>query len=325
MELLKKLCLTYSPSGNEEKICDLIIKEATPYADDIQKDALSNIVVHKKGNGKKLMLCAHMDEIGLAITYIDDDGFLRFGPVGGVDAIFSLYQSVEFENGTRGVISYEEDIDSIKNIKLSKMFIDIGAKDKKEAESKVNVGDFCSFSGEFLDMGNMISSKALDNRAGVYVLLRVLKELKKSDYDLYFVFTTQEEVGLRGAKVSSFNIEPDMAICVDVTDTGDTPSCKVMDVKLGMGCAIKVKDASVICDKEIRESLEKKANDNGIKFQREILSFGGTDAGAIHTSKYGVKTGAISIPVRYIHSTKETAHKDDIESAVKLIKAFCEK
>ena len=136
MELLKKLCLTYSPSGNEEKICSLIMEEAKPYADDMYKDALGNLIVRKKGNGKKLMLCAHMDEIGLAVTYIDDNGFLRFGSVGGVDAIFSLYQSVEFENGTRGVISYEEDIDSIKNIKLNKMFIDIGAKDKNEALKK---------------------------------------------------------------------------------------------------------------------------------------------------------------------------------------------
>lgn len=324
MELLKKLCLTFSPSGNEEKICDLIANEVKPYADEVYTDVLGNLIAHKKGNGKKLMLAAHVDEIGLALTFIDDNGFLRFGAVGGVDPIFSLYQGVEFANGTKGVVSYEEDIDSVKNIKLNKMFIDIGAKNKEEAQKKVKIGDFAAFTGEFIDMGEKISSKALDNRAGVYVLIETLKNIKKSDYDLYFVFTTQEEVGLRGAKVSAYNIEPDIAIAVDVTDTGDTPNCKKMAVKLGGGAAIKVKDSSVICDKEIREALEETAQKNGIDYQREILAYGGTDAGVIHTTKYGVKTGAVSIPVRYIHSTKETAAKSDIEGAIKLLTAFCE-
>lgn len=324
MELLKKLCSTFSPSGNEEKICNLIANEIKPYADELYKDALGNLVARKKGNGKKLMLAAHVDEIGLVITYIDDNGFLRFGAVGGVDPIFSLYQSVVFANGTRGVVSYEEDIDSVKNIKLNKMFIDIGAKSKEEAEKKVNIGDFAVFVSEFIDMGEKISSKALDNRAGVYVLIETIKNIKNSDYDLYFVFTTQEEVGLRGAKVSAYNIEPDVAIAVDVTDTGDTPNCKTMAVKLGGGAAIKVKDSSVICDKEIREALEKTAEENGIEYQKEILAYGGTDAGVIHTTKYGVKTGAVSIPVRYIHSTKETAQKSDIEGCIKLLTAFCE-
>ena len=324
MELLKKLCSIYSPSGNEENICEFLADELKGCGDEIYKDVLGNLIVHKKGNGKKLMLAAHFDEIGVAVTYIDDNGFLRFGAVGGVDPIYSLYQRVEFKNGTKGVVSYEESIDSVKNIKLNKMFIDIGAKNKADAEKKVSIGDFACFTGEFTDMGERVSSKALDNRAGVYVLAETLKNIKNSNYDLYFVFTSQEEVGLRGARVSAFGIEPDIAIAVDVTDTGDTPNCKSMAVKLGDGPAIKVKDSSVICDKDIREALEKCAKDNDIPYQREIMEYGGTDAGVIHTTKYGVKTGAVSIPVRYIHSTSETADKNDIENAVKLLTLFCE-
>lgn len=324
MELLKKLCAIYAPSGNEENMSSFLCEHLKKYADEIYKDVLGNLVVHKKGNGKKLMFASHIDEIGLAVTFVDDNGFLRFDAVGGVDPIYSLYQTVEFKNGTKGVISYEEDIDSVKNIKLNKMFIDIGAKNKEEALKKVEIGDFACFCGEFIDMGDKVSSKALDNRAGVYVLAKVIENIKKSQYDLYFVFTSQEEVGLRGARVASFDIEPDIAIAVDVTDTGDTPKCKTMAVNAGDGVAIKVKDSSVICDKDIRCALEKCAEKNNIPYQREILSYGGTDAGVIHTTKYGVKTGAVSIPVRYIHSTHEVAQKSDIENAINLLTAFCE-
>lgn len=324
MELLKKLCQMYSPSGNEETICDFLIDEIKPYVDEIKKDALGNVIAHKKGNGKKLMLASHVDEIGVVVTFIDDNGFLRFAPVGGVDPIFSLYQSVEFKNGVKGVVSYEEDIDSVKNVKFGKMFIDIGAKNKEEAEKKVSIGDFACFCGEFYDMGNRVTSKALDNRAGVYVLIETAKKIKNTSYDLYFTFTTQEEVGLRGAKTSAYSIEPDIAIAIDVTDTGDTPNCKVMDVKLGGGVAIKIKDSSVICDKEIREKLENTAKKYDILYQKEVLAFGGTDAGAIHISKYGVKTGALSIPVRYIHSTKETLDKNDVNSCIELLCKFIE-
>ena len=141
---------------------------------------------------------------------------------------------------------------------------------------------------------------------------------------MYFAFTTQEEVGLRGAKTSAYNIEPDIAIAIDVTDTGDTPNCKMMAVNLGDGVAIKIKDSSVICDKEVREKLEETAKNNNIPYQKEVLSFGGTDAGVIHTTKYGVKTGALSIPVRYIHSTKETLDKNDVKSCIELLCKFIE-
>lgn len=323
MELLKKLCSTFSPSGSEERITNLIYNEVKDFADEIKRDVLGNLIVRKKGNGKKIMLAAHTDEIGVAVTFIDDNGFLRFGAVGGINPIYSLYQRVEFANGTIGVISYEENIDSVKNINISKMFIDIGAKNKSEAEKMVSIGDFASFKSEFHNNGNRVFSKALDNRAGVYVLIETLKNIKNQENDLYFVFTSQEEVGLRGARVSAFGIDPDIAIAVDVTDTGDTPNCKTMAVKLGGGVAVKVKDNSVICDKEVRESLIKCANDNDIDYQLEVLAFGGTDAGAIHTTKSGIKTGGLSIPVRYIHSTCETADFDDIKSAVKLLTLYC--
>ena len=324
MELLKKLCGAYSPSGNEKTITDLIFEEIKDYADSVYKDVLGNLVAVKKSdasyeNPKKIMLAAHCDEIGAVVTFIDDNGFLRFSPVGGVNAIFSLYQRVEFKNGLTGIVSYEEDIDGVKNVTFSKMFIDIGAKNKEEAEKMVKVGDFASFKGEFSANGTRIFSKALDNRAGVYVLIKTLKSIKTTQNELYFVFTSQEEVGLRGARVSAFDIMPDIAIAVDVTDTGDTPNCKRSVVKLSGGAAIKVKDSSVICDSDVRLSLEKCAEENNIPFQREVLAFGGTDAGAIHLTKSGVKTGGVSIPVRYIHSTCECADFEDINACVNLL------
>ncbi len=318
MDNLNKLCNIFSPSGREEKITDFIFNEIKDYADSVYRDTLGNLIVNKKGTGKKIMFAAHTDEIGFMITYMDDKGFLRFTPIGWVDPFYALYQRVIFENGVKGVISYEESIDDIKNIKLKNLFIDIGAKNRQEAEKLVSVGDFGCFVGDMIVNGDRVMSKTLDNRAGVYILMEAIKKVK-SDNDLYFVFTSQEEVGLRGAKTSTFDIFPDYAIAVDVTDTGDTPECNYMAVALGDGPCIKVKDQSVICDVELRKKLQDIAKKNNIPYQLEVLEKGGTDAGSMHVTKSGIKTGAISLPTRYIHSTCEMADINDINNAVLLI------
>ncbi|MBE7038255.1 MAG: M42 family metallopeptidase [Ruminococcaceae bacterium] len=316
---LQKLINTYGISGDEGEISDLIASLTKDYATEVYKDILGNLVVHKKGNGKKLMFAAHMDEIGIMVTYIDDNGFIRFGMVGGVDKYNCLYQRVKFKNGTVGVVGYEEKISDIKNIKVSNLYIDIGAKNREEAEKMVSVGDTAVFLGECIVQNNRVISHALDNRIGVYVLIEAIKRIKNNKNDLYFVFTVQEEVGLRGAKTSAFSIEPDYAIAVDVTDTGDTPECNVMAVSLGNGAAIKIKDSSVLCNREVVDALKECANKNKIKYQLEVLEAGGTDAGAIHLTKGGIKTGAVSIPVRYIHTPCETADLCDVENAISLI------
>lgn len=322
MELLKKLTEIYAPSGKEERISDFIAGELKPYADEIYTDSLGNLIVHKKGDGKKILLASHIDEIGLFVNYVDDNGFVRFSPIGGVMPHCALYQSVVFENGTRGVVAYEEKTDVKKDLDLSHMYIDIGAQTAEEASKIVRIGDCAVFEGAFGTNGDYAFSKAMDNRAGVYVLMTVLKNIGSTANDLYFAFTVQEEIGCRGAKVCANSICPDVALAVDVTDTGDTPECKRMSVKLGQGPCIKYMDDSIITHKEVNDALRQSAENIGVKVQHEVLSFGGTDAGAIHTSGIGVKTGAVSIPTRYIHTPVECVSLSDLDGAVKLITDF---
>ncbi len=310
-----------APSGRETPVSDIIRSEAEKCGFEVTTDALGSIIAHKPGSGKKLMLDAHMDEIGIIASYIDDNGFIRFGAVGGLYVKELRMRRVRFPGGIEGVIGFEEDFD--KKPELSKLYIDIGAKNKKAAEKLVKPGDTAVFDGSFYKKGNTVISKALDNRAGCYILLKAMQSIKDSDNDLYFVFSTQEEVGLRGAKTAAYTIMPDYAIAVDVTDTGDTPSCPVMDVKLGGGAAIKVMDRSVMCDQAVVMALRKIAEKNKIPYQTEIMTDGGTDAGAIALTGGGVRAGGISLPVRYIHSPSELAAVPDIEACVKLVKAAC--
>ncbi|MBQ6895072.1 MAG: M42 family metallopeptidase [Clostridia bacterium] len=323
MELLKKLTHITAVSGNEESIFSNIVSELGDYADEIYTDSLNNIIVHKKGDGKKLMFSAHTDEIGIMANYIDDKGFIRFATIGGVDLYTSLYQRVVFQNGTIGTVCFENKTDIKKDLKIQNMYIDIGASSKAEALNLVKPGDTASFVGDFCEREETVVSKALDNRAGVYILCEAIKRIKNSPFDLYFVFSSQEEIGLRGARTAAYNIEPDVAIAVDVTATGDTPECETLDISLGLGAAIKIMDKSVICNKNVRESLEKCAKENNIAYQFEILTYGGTDAGAMQTVKSGAMTGAISLPLRYVHTPCETANKKDIEACIKLVSEFC--
>ena len=325
MELLKKLTQVYSPSGNERKVREIIEQEVKSFADEMYTDNLGNLIVRKKGIGRKVMLCAHMDEIGVLVTYVEENGFLRFAAVGGIPPYCSLYQTVEFENGTKGIIGYEEKIDIKTELNLSKMYIDIGAKSAQEAEKLVSIGDSAVFCGQFFQNGKNVFSKAMDNRAGVYVLINVLKNIKNNVNDLYFVFSVQEELGLRGARACANALKPDIGLCVDVTDTGDTPNCNRMAVKLGGGACIKFMDSSVITHKKVNDELKASANAVGAEVQHEVLSFGGTDAGAIHTSGSGVMTGAISIPTRYIHTPRECVNTDDLNGAIAIITDFAQK
>lgn len=318
MELLKKLSLCYGPSGREQGITELIKSELNDFADEIYTDNLGNLIAHKKGTGKKIMFAAHMDEIGVVVTFIDDNGYLRFADVGGLYTKYLHGKRVVFANGTEGVVGSEPKND--KN-SLLKMYIDIGAKTKEEAEKSVNVGDMAVFCGNFTEQNGIIIGKALDNRAGCFALIEALKQVK-SENDLYFVFTVQEEVGLRGARTAAYAINPDVAIAVDVTDTGDTPKCDRVAVKMGAGAAIKVMDYSVICSSEVKNSLLALAEKNGIAHQLEVMTDGGTDAGVIHFARGGVKTGGISIPTRYIHSPSEMIKKSDLIDVISLIAAF---
>ncbi len=322
LELTQKLTVARSVSGCEGAISDVIRALAAPYADDILSDVMGNLIVHKKGSGKKVMFSAHMDSIGMIATHIDENGFIRFASIGGLSPAAILYTPVVFCNGTRGVVARDGKTDP-KEPKLATYYIDIGAKSREQAEKSVAVGDTAVYCGESFLAGDMIVSPYLDDRIGCAVLLMALMQIKKTENDLYFVFSSQEEVGLRGAKTAAFAIDPDYGLAVDVTGTGDTPEVTPkMDCKLGGGAAIKIMDSSVLCHPKTVGLLEQAARENAIPVQKEILLYGGTDAGPMMVTRAGVYAGAVSIPTRYIHSPCEMANVEDIRACVRLIEAF---
>ncbi len=321
MELLAKLTECYSPSGREDRIREIIAAEMEPYVTDVYRDALGNLICRKKGNGKRLMLAAHMDEIGFMVTHIEDSGFLRFAAVGGISPYNSVNREVVFENGVRGVISYEKDL---KDLSLSKMYIDIGAADRAEAEEKTPIGSMAVYSGSLSVMGGCVSSKSMDDRAGCYALIRAVQRAKDCPNDLYAVFTAQEELGLRGAKTAACNVEPDLGIAVDVSMVGDTPESPKYSLSLGNGPGIKLKDASFIIHPKARELLLRSARESDVPYQLEAAAYGGTDAGAIHLTGGGVPAGTLSIPARYIHSPREVVSLKDLENTAKLLAKLIE-
>jgi len=323
MELLKKMTMCASASGREDTIRNIISEELLDYCDEIYSDTLGNLICHKKGNGKKVMLAAHMDEIGFMVNYIDENGFLRFSPVGGVPKYNCINSNIEFSNGVVGKISYENKENPL-TAGFEKMYIDIGVQSGEEARSKVNIGDMAAYGGSFALIGNKIMAKALDDRSGCWALIRAMQKAKKCENDIFAVFTVQEEVGLRGAKTAAALIEPDMAVAVDVSYSGDTPQSQEHNLVLGKGPAIKIKDASFIIHESVREMLLDCAKKSAVPYQLEAASHGGTDAGAIHLSGSGVASGTISIPTRYIHSPNEVIDKTDLENTSILLQAIIE-
>ena len=322
LELLHKLTQAYGPSGSEDAVAMLITQELALYSDSVERDVLGNLLVNRQGTGKHIMVAAHMDEIGIIITHLDDMGFLRFATVGGVHVTELLYRRVRFNSGLAGVIGVEK-LDKSTDLKLDKLFIDIGVTSREEAAKLVSIGETAAFVGEFSHLGDCLISKAMDDRVGCFVAIEALKRTK-SAHRLTFAFTVQEEVGTRGAQVSAFAVNPDLAIAVDVTLTGDTPKAHRMEVKLGQGAAIKVYDRSMITSPRVKHWMAEVAESKGIPYQWEILEFGGTDSGAIHLSKGGVPSGVISIPTRYVHSPSEMVSLRDIEAAVELLIALLE-
>ncbi|WMM26509.1 M42 family metallopeptidase [Tissierella sp. MB52-C2] len=321
--LLKDLVSVYGPASNEDLTRDYITNEIKDFVDEIEVDALGNLIARKKGAGKKVMISAHMDQIGLMVIDIDEKGFLRFTNVGGISPVVSLSQRVIFENGTIGII-YAEPVDDISKLKLENMYIDIGAFSKEEAERKISIGDICIYKSEYVENENVVFTPYLDDRVGCFVAIEALKSIKNPANDLYFVFSVQEEVGLRGAKTAAYRINPDVGIALDVTSHGDTPKAKRFAIGLNKGAAIKVKDNSIICHPKVKNLLVNLAKDNNIPYQMEVLEFGGTDSGAIHVNMEGVPSGVISIPTRYVHSTVEMASKNDIINCTKLLIEFLE-
>ena len=327
--VLKELCLCPSVSGREQKIREKISAIVSPFCDEMRTDALGNLIAVKKGvgGGKRVMLAAHMDEIGFMVTFIEDSGMLRVATVGGISFTAAAFGEVVSENGVRGTIIPEEKVKPA-DFKADSFYIDIGAKSKKQAEAKVRIGDFFVLTPHVQKLaGGRICGRPLDDRIGCAVLLDIAERLhgKALDGDVYYVFSVQEEVGCRGAMTAAFAIKPDIAICLDVTATGDTLGASPMACRLGDGAAVKIKDASVICNEEIVRGLCETAQENKIKYQKEILLFGGTDTSSMQLAGAGAAVGAVSIPTRYIHSGNEMCDLSDAQSCADLVSEYVKK
>jgi endoglucanase len=317
-ELIKELVETYGPSGAEERIRDTIRAEVEPLVDDVHVDALGSLIAHKKGDGQRLLLDAHMDEIGVMVTYIDEKGFARFTRIGGVNPLTCIGSRVAFEDGKVGVIGVEQKRDNANKIpKLEQLYIDVGGTDRDD--SPIQVGDPAVFVRPFAAQGTRLIAKAMDDRIGCAVLVETLRRLEETPHDLYVVFAVQEEVGLRGARTSAYGIEPDVGIAVDVTGTGDTPEAKPMAVSLGDGPAVKVQDRGMIAHPRVRRLLVERAEEAGIPYQLEVLEGGTTDAAAVQLVRSGVPAGCLSIPCRYVHSPSEMVDESDVENGVRLL------
>lgn len=324
MKTLAKLTAGFGPSGDEAEIAAVIETLAAPYCDETQRDTLGNLICRKKGTGPKVMFAAHMDSIGLVATHIDEKGFVHVGAVGGVAPKEVLYTPVRFRSGVRGLVGAPEDVNMAK-LKLSDLVIDIGAASRDEAAELMRVGDVAVYDTPTVDAGKRIISPYMDNRVSCLVLLMAMERLGATDNDLYFVFTAQEEVGVRGAKTAAWGIDPDYGIAVDVTSADDEPGSKHLASSVcGGGAAVKVMDHSVICHPQMVEKLMGLADEKGIPAQRDVIRFGGTDAGAIHLTRGGVYTGGISIPCRYTHTPTELVDKSDVTACAELVAAFAE-
>ncbi|SHF23900.1 endoglucanase [Caldanaerobius fijiensis DSM 17918] len=326
--MLKKLTDAFGVSGYEKEVRD-VIKDEVKDSGEVFVDKLGNLIVHKKGNGKKVMLAAHMDEVGFIVTAIKDDGRIKFAPVGGIDARILVSKRVVFGRAkVKGVIGYkpihlQSEGERNDPVNVKDLFIDIGATSKDEVLKSIKPGDYATFESEYVEMGKYIKAKALDDRVGCAILIDILKE--NYNLDLYCVFTVQEEVGLRGATVAAYKIEPEIGLVIEGTTCADfVKDDKDFVTETGKGPAISVMDSSSITNEKLLNRILKVAEENGIPYQIRRGNVGGNDAGAIHKTKSGIITASISVPTRYIHSPISMVHKDDYEYTLKLVKKVLE-
>lgn len=324
--IIQKLVETVGPSGYEGAVRDVVRDAISGLVDEIRVDALGNLIARKgekSEGGLRVMLSAHMDEIGVIATHVDEKGFVRFTTIGGVRPHTCIGGRVRFLNGAQGLISMERSEDPGRLPGFENLYIDVGATSR--ADCPVGVGDLAVFDRPFLDLGDRLVSKAMDDRISVAVMVETLRQLERSPHELYFVFSTQEEVGLRGATTAAYGVDPDLGIAVDVTATGDTPKGLRMEVSLGKGPAIKVRDGGMLSDPRVVRWMTATATEAGLPYQLEVLEGGTTDARAIQLSRAGVLSGCVSIPTRYIHSPSEMVDYNDVQNAVKLLAALLSK
>ncbi len=334
MELLKRLCEATGIPGYEAEVRDIVREGLEGHVDSVATDALGNLIAHKAGDGPVVVLAGHMDEIGFFVSHIEEKtGFLRINPAGGFDPVNLVAQRVvvHTESGDligcigRKAVHMLRDEERKKPLDVRDLFVDLGLPVDDVAE-RVRIGDTVTLRQEFLPFGELVSCKALDDRVGVYVGIEALKRVTSPACDLYFVGTTQEEVGLRGARVAGFATHPDIGIALDVTIAADTPDVPAKDrvTQLGKGTAIKIRDGSSISHPALVRAMRRLAEEREIPHQMEVLPRGGTDAGALQLAQEGSAVITLSIPTRYVHSVVEAVHPRDVEATIDLLAAFLE-
>ncbi len=324
IETIKKLVEAYGPSGHEEQVRAIILGMIDGLADEISVDALGNVIAWRRSGKEgalKVMLSAHMDEIGMMVTHVDKNGFLRFTAIGGLFPNTLHGNRVRFADGTIGVIGTDSDVAATSAPTLEQLFIDVS---NGSARHNIKVGDAAGLTRDLVVRGERLIAKSMDDRIGCAVQIEVMRQLKASPHDIAFVFSVQEEVGLRGARTAAYTVDPDLAIAIDVTRTGDTPKGLKMAVELGKGPAIKVKDSGMLASPEVIALMEQVAKRAGIPYQREVLERGSTDAASMQLTRAGVRAGCLSIPCRYVHTTSETVDLNDVQNGVKLLLALLE-
>jgi tetrahedral aminopeptidase len=335
--LLKQLSEAPGVPGREERLRELVIGELRPLTDEIRIDVMGNVICRRGGAGKrKVMIAAHIDEIGFYVKFIDDKGFIRLQPVGGFDPrqLFAQRVLVHPRAGdpVRGVLTYSTKPTHMLTPEEAKaapiienFFVDLG-RPAKQVKKLVEVGDMVTMDRTCEECGDHIVGKCLDNRVGVFVMIEALRALRKHDVDVYAVATTQEEIGLRGATTSAYAVDPDVGVALDTTLANDYPGVPEADAvtRLGRGVGIKIMDASLICHPRLVDHFRAIAKKRKIPHQMEILPRGGTDGGALQRSRGGTASITLSVPTRYIHTVNEMVHRDDVKSAVDLLAAFLE-
>ena len=335
-DLLRRLCQTPGIAGHEDRVLNLAASELRPLVDEMSTDAMGNVIGVKKGKGGlRVMVSAHADEIGFLVKHIDDKGFLRLQPVGGWDArnMMSQRVAVQCRDGQPRVGALQIaakpihllEPGEVKPPKIEEYFVDLGLP-ADQVKATVDIGDMVTMDRAFVDNDDTVMSKAMDDRASVFVLIEAMRQIGETNAEIVAVISTQEEVGLRGAKTAAFDVKPDIAIGLDVTLAIDIPGSPPENAvtKLGAGTAIKVFDSSMVSHPKVVRRLRDLAEQHQIPHQLEILPRGGTDGGAMQLSRGGAPAATISIPTRYIHTPNEMCAKSDIEATVNLLARFLE-
>ncbi len=340
IDLLRELTEAHGVSGFEDAIREIVRRELAPIAE-ISTDAMGSLIALKKatrateGPVKKVMIAAHLDEIGFMVKFIDSNGFIRLQPLGGWDPRQMNSQRVRIQTrdgAVSGILMYGTkpahlltDAETKEGPKIDNFFVDLGLP-ADAVKSKIRLGDPVTMDRPFAQIGDLLTCKTMDDRVGVFIMIEALKAIGDHAVDIYAVATVQEEIGLRGAAAAGSSIKPDIAIALDITLANDIPGVPEQDhiTKLGDGTAIKVMDSSLICHPKLVAHFRKVAEEKEIKHQIEILPRGGTDAGGIQRLNGGMPAFTLSIPTRYVHTVNETVHPSDVRASIDLLARYLE-